>query len=487
MKIVGIQPQKIENINIVTRGTIGEPLGLAKILAIAKEKGHEIKYVPYVDSVDDLLSDVGTFVPNIALFSIMTSQYPLGEEIATKIKHMFPDIIIVAGGYHPSSGVLPNYPFDFFVKGEGEIPFELLLMYFQGTGKHVQLNEIPGISYYDENNSYRSNPPERVSDIDSFPLAVRNFSVFQQKYHSLIYPHYKNQSGFAYIEYSRGCFNNCSFCCKEAMYGGDKVVFRDPRNVVAEIQSLVEENVNLLCFVDLNFTANHKKVFDLCNEIIKSGILISWFCMSNVSTADDADLLRVMSDAGCVKIMYGVESVSNNIVIDTKKCNNNLYRIMKNTAQAGILCQMLYMIGFSWEKESDIYAAVPQIIQIPAHQIRISVATPLPGSAWFNETKPEDTDWTLYDTENLVWNKNNFLDVKDVNSVIKDICRQFYTTDFYSERINDFLHLHPKYTESFDYFFNSLVELGILEENELKVNHITPQKGERYEKLVSFA
>jgi hypothetical protein len=29
MKIVGIQPQKIENINIVTRGTIGEPLGLA--------------------------------------------------------------------------------------------------------------------------------------------------------------------------------------------------------------------------------------------------------------------------------------------------------------------------------------------------------------------------------------------------------------------------------------------------------------------------
>ena len=142
------------------------------------------------------------------------------------------------------------------------------------------------------------------------------------------------------------------------------------------------------------------------------------------------------------------------------------------------------MIGFSWEKESDIYAVVPQIIQIPAHQIRISVATPLPGSAWFKETKQENTDWTLYDTENLVWNKNNF---SDVNSVIKYICHQFYTTDFYTEKINDFLHLHPKDTESFDYFFNSLVELGILKENELKVNHTNPQKGERYEKLVSFA
>ena len=55
MKIIGIQPQKIENINIVTRGTIGEPLGLAKILAIAESKGHEIMYVPYINSVNDLL------------------------------------------------------------------------------------------------------------------------------------------------------------------------------------------------------------------------------------------------------------------------------------------------------------------------------------------------------------------------------------------------------------------------------------------------
>jgi radical SAM superfamily enzyme YgiQ (UPF0313 family) len=470
MKILGIQPQKIENINIVTRGTIGEPLGLAKILAIAESKGHEIMYIPYINSINDLFSNIEVFLPDIALFSIMTSQYNLGEEIAKKVKYLFPNVITIAGGYHPSSNIKPNYPFDFFVKGEGEIPFEQLLIYFQNADKHIQLNKIPGVSYYDENHTYISNPPERVLNIDSYPLPIRDSIIFHQKYHSLIYPNYTNQSGFAYIEYSRGCFNSCSFCCKEAMYKGNKIIFREPMNVVTEIKYLIKENVNLLFFTDLNFTANHQKVFDLCNEIINNNIKISWFCMSNVNTANNAELLKAMSDAGCVKIMYGVESVSNGITNDTKKNkNNDIHQIMMQTASSGILCQMFYMIGFPWEKESDVYNAIPQIIQIPAHQIRIGIATPLPGSVWFNDMKHEELlniEWSLYDTENLVWNENQF---SDINSLIKDICRQFYTTNLYSERLRTFLSLYPKYTESFSYFFNSLVELGILEK-ELKVN-----------------
>ncbi|MDR2581157.1 MAG: B12-binding domain-containing radical SAM protein [Fibromonadaceae bacterium] len=480
MKIIGIQPQKIENINIVTRGTIGEPLGLAKILAIAQSKGHEIMYIPYINSIDDLLSDVEAFLPDIVLFSIMTSQYYLGEEIAKKIKHIFPDTIIIAGGYHPSSNIKLSGPFDFFVKGEGEIPFEQLLTYFQNADNRTQLNEIPGISYYDENNTYISNPPERILDIDNYPLPIRNSTIFQQKYYGLIYPHYTDQSGFAYIEYSRGCVNSCSFCCKEAMYKGSKIVFRDPINVVAEIKSLIEKNVNLLFFTDLNFTVNHQKVFDLCNEIIKNNIKISWFCMSNVNTADDIELLKTMADAGCVKMMYGVESVSNGIINDTKKDNNNLHRIMTQTASSGILCQIFYMIGFPWEKDSDVYNAIPQIIQIPAHQIRIGIATPLPGSVWFNDMKQEglcNVDWSLYDTENFVWKENKF---SDINSLVKDICRQFYTTNLYSERLDKFLYLHPKYTESFNCFFNSLVELEILEKNEFKINNLKNRR--TYEK-----
>jgi radical SAM superfamily enzyme YgiQ (UPF0313 family) len=405
----------------------------------------------------------------MALFSMMTSQYPLGEEIAKEIKSLFPKVIIVAGGYHPSSNIKPNYPFDFFVKGEGEIPFEQLLTYFENTDKHIQLNKIPGISYFDKNNTYISNPPERVLDIDCYPLAIRNPTTLQQKYHSLMYPHYTNQSGFAYIEYSRGCYNSCSFCCKEAMYKGNKIIFRNPANVVAEIKSLIEKNVNLLFFTDLNFTAVHQKVLDLCNEIIKSSVKISWFCMSNVNTADNIELLEAMSEAGCVKIMYGVESVSNGIRNETKKTNNNLYQVMELTASSGILCQMFYMIGFQWEKESDVYNAILEIIQIPAHQIRIGVATPLPGSAWFDNTKQEElcnSDWSLYDTEHLVWNESKF---SDINSVIKDICHQFYATDLYSERIDKFLYSYPKYTESFNSYFNSLFELEILEKNEVQI------------------
>jgi radical SAM superfamily enzyme YgiQ (UPF0313 family) len=196
--------------------------------------------------------------------------------------------------------------------------------------------------------------------------------------------------------------------------------------------------------------------------------------MSNVHTANNIELLRAMSDAGCVKIMYGVESVSNGIINDTKKNNNHLYNVVEQTASLGILCNILYIVGFQWESENDVHNAIPEIIRIPAHQIRISVATPRPGSAWFYNIKQEDlcnTDWSLYDTEHLVWNENKF---SDINSVIKDICHQFYTTDLYSKRIDKFLDMYPKYKESFNYYFNSLVELGIIEKNEIKINNIKP-------------
>jgi radical SAM superfamily enzyme YgiQ (UPF0313 family) len=277
------------------------------------------------------------------------------------------------------------------------------------------------------------------------------------------------QSGFAYVEYSRGCVNNCSFCCKESVSKGSEIVFRDPVKVVTEIKSLIEKEVNLLFFTDLNFTAKHQKVLDLCNEIIKNNLNISWFCMSNVNTADNVELLKAMSEAGCIKIMYGVESVSKGITSDTDKNNNsNFHRVMMQTSSVGILCQMLYMIGFPWENESDVRDAIPQIIQIPAHQIRVTVATPLPGSVWFESMKQDDVcndDLSLYDTENLVWNKSKF---PNIDSLIKDICHQFYSTDLYSKKLDNFLDLYPKYVESFNYFFNSLVELGILEER-LKV------------------
>ena len=469
MKILAIQPQKTENINIVTRGTIGEPLGLAIMLAIARSRGHEIMYVPYIESMDVLLLNVKDFMPDIVLFSLMTCQYPFGEEIGKKIKEIFPKSTIIAGGYHPSSNIKPAYPFDIYIKGEGEIPFEQLLSYFEKTNIDIDKKNIPGISYFDENMTYVSNLPERLMDIDKYPFPYRDFNVLLQKYYGLIYPHYLESFGFAYIEYSRGCYNSCSFCCKESMYQGNQIVFRKVEKVIEEIHYLMRNNIDLLFFTDLNFTANHQKVFELCNEIKKCKINISWFCMSNIDTAYNDELIKAMAEAGCVKIMYGVESLSINIQQETKKNLENIQQILGLADKHGILCQIFYMIGFPWETENDIYSLIPEIIQLPAHQIRIAVATPLPGSRWYEELDKSNlsqNDFSQFDTENLVWNDNKY---SDISQITKNICQQFYSSEAYRERLESFLSRYPKYNDSFYYFFASLTELGVIEKDKIKI------------------
>lgn len=465
MKVIGIYPQVIVNESIITRSTAGEPIGLGIMLSIAESLGNMVQYVPAVKSdLADLDKEIHDFDPDICLLSIMTSQFNLAKEIALRIKSWKPATIVVGGGYHPSSGMDVAYPFDLFIKGEGEIVLRKLLI---AIASNESYSSISGLSYLEGGKVIKNPKSERKNLLRNYIKPYRSQKSLSQKYYGLVYPDSNYQKSFAYIEYGRGCYYDCSYCCKQSIFQDNKVYYRDPKDVVQEIEYLIYRyNTNLLFFTDLNFTANDKKVKELCHHIINNKIEISWFCMSNLQTARKETLL-LMKEAGCVKIMYGVESVSDKLQSMTRKNRVSSYSILRETAEVGILTHIFYVVGFPWETLASLENSSDLINEIPAHQLRISVATPLPGSQWSSDVKNKGltSNLDLYDTEHITFTKAKYSQ-KQLDDRILQIYRNFYLSSDYIKRVQKLLEVKTKFRKSFIHFFSELHRQKVINDDE---------------------
>lgn len=458
MKIAGIYPQRSVKQNITIRNTFGEPIGIERILAVADSQGFETKlFIPYEKSIEEQIENIAEFKPDICAFSLLTCQYDDGVYIALKLKEKFPNLITIAGGDHSSAVKFVQKPFDFFVIGEGEATFQEILNEIIGE---KNFDKVRGISYWNtDTKSVITQPKSRIANLDAFPTATRDTTVLElSKYYGVIYPSPSQQKRHAYVEFARGCRNKCFFCTKDSLWGKD-IVYRSSEKTVLEMIKLKEEfDVNLFFFTDFNFTADFSQVLELCREMAKQNVRTNWFCMSNIETVNE-EALNAMKETGCCKIMYGVESVDDLSLKKVRKPTNfdKIQEVLEMTFKIGLLNHIFYMVGFPWDTEESILKQIPKLRSLPGHQIRIGVATPFPGSQWFNEIGKEElyTDYRLFDSEHLVY-RHPTLTPEKVKMLVEEIFRSFYKNKTYVDLVKYTIHRFPIYSKSFDEYFELL-------------------------------
>ena len=84
---------------------------------------------------------------------------------------------------------------------------------------------------------------------------------------------------------SRGCPFRCSFCDKTV--SGSSWRARTAVDVVDEMQEMVEEyGIEFINIYDDNFTLHRQRVIDICQEIIRRGLLVHWKCEGRVDSVD---------------------------------------------------------------------------------------------------------------------------------------------------------------------------------------------------------
>lgn len=450
MRIAGIYPQAVE-LDLALDPDPDEPLGIGYILARAAQDGNDARlFIPHDGDWARFWRDIGLFQPDVVAVSLLTKHVDIGRGIARRIRQQFPKALLVAGGSHPTAapGEFPD--FNVCVIGEGEETFADIL---KAHCINNDFSKIRGIAFPDRNGNMRfSDARDRIRHPDDLPWPLRDARFFSTKAWGINYLP-SADIRFASTLFSRGCPFSCKYC-SSVQHWGRKVMFRSPRNVVSEIRDLKDRyGVNFISFADLTFTVSRKRVLELCDQLIAADLGIRWQCETSVETVD-LELLSAMGAAGCAKICWGIEAsnASSLKAIGRRHSSDLAQDALAWSESQGIFNWAFTIMGFPWQGEEEIVQEYMQLNSIPIHQLRVSIATPFPGTEWAASFPAlSDKRYEHFDTNCLVYSHPT-LTTERMKVLQGMVLYDFYKDHRYDRRMRSMARRFPDLKCSIEQF-----------------------------------
>jgi len=172
---------------------------------------------------------------------------------------------------------------------------------------------------------------------------------------------------------------------------------------------------------DDNFTAFRCRLVEICKMLIDKKINISWSCLSRVDNMNP-EILRLMREAGCWQIQYGIESGAQEIIDIYRKAIKleQVEQTVEWTKKAGISPLGLFIIGSPLETEQTILKTIAFSKSLDLDDFRLHFLTPFPGSELYETASKFGTfanDW-----KQLCEYKVNFVP----NGLNKEIMEKYY-------------------------------------------------------------
>lgn len=207
---------------------------------------------------------------------------------------------------------------------------------------------------------------------------------------------------------TRGCPNQCTFCSWPENLMGRKYRSRSTENIVDEFEYIVKElpEVKEIFIEDDSFTINKKRVLQFCEEINRRNIKISWGCQSRANL--DLETMKAMKSAGCRLLDVGYESGNNEILNNIKKgiTVEQLREFTINAKEAKLKVLADFVIGFPGETKETAENTIKFIKEIKPDILQIAVATPMPGTEFYDYVK--ENNYLLVDNLEKSLDSNGF-------------------------------------------------------------------------------
>lgn len=161
---------------------------------------------------------------------------------------------------------------------------------------------------------------------------------------------------------------------------------RSPEKLMEEMWQLKRLGIhNIHMYADL-FTVSREQVVELCQRMIAEKLDVHWTCNSRVDFVDE-ELLRLMGQAGCRLISWGIESGNEQILKHARKgaYPDKAERSLKWAKAAGIMNWGYFIIGLPGETEDTIRQTIDFAKKLPLDIALFHVAAPYPGTPFFFE------------------------------------------------------------------------------------------------------
>jgi len=374
MKILLVYPYFLEK-RIHEEDMRAMPIGIHYVGAMLKEQGYDVDLLDWHALNNDpstIKKTIRERAPDVLGFSVLQANRWGAIEIARLAKAENPGIKVVFGGISPSflwRHFLTHFPeVDFVVLGEGERPFLHLARWIENGGRERSLEDIPGIAYRTGKDIRRNKPGPFLRNIDDLPNPAKYFT-------------------FQHVASSRGCPWECVFCGSPSFWGR-RVRFHSVDYFVTQLEMLHQKGVSFFYVSDDTFTMKRERVIEICREIIRRRLGITWAAISRVSDVD-AEVLSWMRRAGCVQVSYGVESGSEEIrdLLNKKITSSQILKAFSSTTGMGIMARAYFIYGNPGETPETIKETIDLMLKIKPLSVIFYVLDIFPGTALYETYK----------------------------------------------------------------------------------------------------
>jgi len=211
------------------------------------------------------------------------------------------------------------------------------------------------------------------------------------------------------VQTSRGCPLKCSFCASSILLT-PKYKQKPQEKVLAEVDRIrALWRKPFLELADDNSFVNKRYWRALLPELAKRRV--RWFTETDLSVADDEELLELLAKAGCVEVLVGLESPTPDALTDIDRSGwkkKRAARALDNVRliqHHGIRVNGCFIVGLDAHTEQVFDDIFEFTREARLFDVQITMPTPFPGTPMYRRyaetgrlTHP--TDWeryTLYD------------------------------------------------------------------------------------------
>jgi radical SAM superfamily enzyme YgiQ (UPF0313 family) len=292
--------------------------------------------------------------------------------------------------------------------------------------KKKDLSAVRGIKYRKGRAIKHTRPRELIQNLDKLPFPAFDL-IKLKKFYETIFMYFPAATTIT----SRGCPYQCFFCTFPRVLYSHQFRAQSPERVLAEARYLQDEfGVKEIRYDDDTFEIDAKRAFAICDLFRQEKLDVRWNPQSRANNMT-RDLTKAMASAGCIRIMFGVESGDDAILQKMNKgeTTRQIWRGIMNARNADIIIHNCIMFGFPWDTRETLEKTLKFACKLNAEFTQFSITTPLPGTPYYEMMIKEDRmlgeDWERDSFQaSSITNAN--LSNDELNNFFKDVRKRYY-------------------------------------------------------------
>jgi anaerobic magnesium-protoporphyrin IX monomethyl ester cyclase len=331
------------------------------------------------DVREDLKQKIELYNPDIIALSLLEDNYHFARRILDGIKE-YSSAFVVAGGTMPTlvpNIVLKGMNVDAVMVGEGEKAIVELANCISRKDDPFKVLNIAHIT------NERLSQNQLMTPVSLSELPYNDYSIFDEEHLWRPFIGQTRKTGF--VELTRGCPYNCTFCANRQLneiYKDERVIrTRDIDQFIEEVNYLKEKyTLEQFFFCDENFLSN--KHLDEFTNKWESQIGTPFMVQTRIESIKP-DKLEKLKRAGCNTIAIGIESGSEEFrrnMLNRQYSNDKVMYAFQCCREAGIRSTANNIIGFPRESEEQIIETIALNRVCTPDSVSIAIFGPYRGS-----------------------------------------------------------------------------------------------------------